>query len=368
MKKLIIAFVTCFVIIGGYFLFYGIDDSNVIGIQITEDGASRSELKIFYFSLRSDAEKFFKDKNIGKYFLFTKKDGKAEKWFKDLNGLLDLDGSKTIAFLARGDNLASARATAFVKSNELEKISQSSKEMTTKKTSDSKSNFVVHNTYSKEEAHYILMLDYCIGFMDEDFNKFVYSIIKQHPYSYDFYKKNILQINAEVHEKLLVPNIRRENLNYYEIDAATEKYATHTYLLMKKVYLQRNNLNEEEIKDIKKEYDVSKGKLDIVIKEFKNIMAEPAVQVVPNIIRKDASGKITKEDGYSLLNSAVKLREGLYLEYDSQRTINGSIYYLYTKKDDNMTYGAYCVNIETGELYSCSMAMKLRPLALETKG
>lgn len=365
MKKIIIALVTICVIVGGYFLIFGVDDNDVIGIRITEDGAMRAEMKCYYFPLRSEAEKFFKEKNIGKYFLFTKKDGKAETWFRDLKGLLDLDGSKTVVFITKGNNLASEQATDFIKRIGLDKIAQSSKEINIKKSSQNdKSNFVVHDTYSKEEAKYILMLSMFSSLMDEDFNKFVYSINKQHPYSYDYYRVNILQGYSILNEKLIVPNIRRANLNYYEIDEAVKKYSKDTLVLVNKVYAQRDNLSEDEISSLKKEYDDSKRNFDQIIHKFKNIMTEPAAEIEKVIAGRDASGKITQEHGYNLLNSAVKLSQGIYLKYDSTRTINGRDYYLYCVAGDVVaTSRAYCVDIVTGELYSCSTAMKLKPLA-----
>lgn len=365
MKKIILAFVAICVIIGGYFLFFGVDDSNVIGIRITEDGAMRSEVKLYYFPLRSDAEKFFKEKNIGKYFLFTKKDGKAEAWFRNLNGLLDLDGSKTVVFLSKGNNLASEQASNFIKGIELEKIAQSSKEINIKKLSENdKSNFVVHDSYSKEEAKYILMLSMFSSLMDEDFNKFVYSINMQHPYSYDYYRVNILKGYSVLNEKLIIPNIRRVNLNYYEIDEAVKKYSKDTLVLVNKVYAQRDNLSQDEISNLKKEYEDSKRNFDQIINRFKNIMQEPAAEIENGLASRDASDKITQEYGYNLLNAAVKLSQGLYLKYDSKRTINGRDYYLYVVTGDVVASSrAYCVDIDTGELYSCSTAMKLKPLA-----
>lgn len=103
--------------------YFTMDDPNVIGLQITEQGVISAEFKISYFPLRSEAEKYYKEKNIEKYYLFIKNDEKAEVWFKNLKGYLEPDGSKTVGFLAdQTSTTASDKGIEFLKNSKLQKI------------------------------------------------------------------------------------------------------------------------------------------------------------------------------------------------------------------------------------------------------
>jgi len=52
---------------------------------------------------------------------------------------------------------------------------------------------------------------------------------------------------------------------------------------------------------------------------------------------------------------------GLHVLYDSKRVINKNIYYLYTLNMDGYTLDdiAYCVNVDSGKLFKCSIDMVL---------
>jgi len=68
--------------------------------------------------------------------------------------------------------------------------------------------------------------------------------------------------------------------------------------------------------------------------------------------------KISKEMGLKIVTSRVV---GLHVLYDSKRVINKNIYYLYTLNTDGYTLDdiAYCVNVDSGKLFKCSIDMVL---------
>ena len=68
--------------------------------------------------------------------------------------------------------------------------------------------------------------------------------------------------------------------------------------------------------------------------------------------------KISKEMGLKIVTSRVV---GLHVLYDSKRVINKNIYYLYTLNTDGYTVDdiAYCVNVDSGKLFKCSIDMVL---------
>ncbi|MCB2295707.1 hypothetical protein LGK95_19715 [Clostridium algoriphilum] len=68
--------------------------------------------------------------------------------------------------------------------------------------------------------------------------------------------------------------------------------------------------------------------------------------------------KISKEMGLKIVTSRVV---GFHVLYDSKRVINKNIYYLYTLNTDGYTLDdiAYCVNVDSGKLFKCSIDMVL---------
>ncbi len=71
-----------------------------------------------------------------------------------------------------------------------------------------------------------------------------------------------------------------------------------------------------------------------------------------------SNSKISKEMGLKIVTSRVV---GLHVLYDSKRVINKNIYYLYTLNTDGYTLDdiAYCVNVDSGKLFKCSIDMVL---------
>ncbi|MCB2295999.1 hypothetical protein LGK95_21335 [Clostridium algoriphilum] len=65
--------------------------------------------------------------------------------------------------------------------------------------------------------------------------------------------------------------------------------------------------------------------------------------------------KISKEKGLEIIKSKVKLEPGLHILYDSERNIKGENYHLYTLNTNEYTYDeyAYCVDVNSGELFKC---------------
>ncbi|MBU3142002.1 hypothetical protein [Clostridium sp. CF012] len=73
---------------------------------------------------------------------------------------------------------------------------------------------------------------------------------------------------------------------------------------------------------------------------------------------------ISKEKGLEIVTSKVKIEVNLQVLYDSQRDINEKTYYLYTLNTDGYTLEdfAYCVDVNSGELFKCSIDMVLSPI------
>ncbi|MBU3161233.1 hypothetical protein KPL37_16055 [Clostridium frigoris] len=68
--------------------------------------------------------------------------------------------------------------------------------------------------------------------------------------------------------------------------------------------------------------------------------------------------KISKEMGLKIVTSKIV---GLHVLYDSKKVIKKNTYYLYTINTDGYTLDdvAYCVNVDTGNLFKCSIDMIL---------
>jgi len=68
--------------------------------------------------------------------------------------------------------------------------------------------------------------------------------------------------------------------------------------------------------------------------------------------------KISKEMGLKIVTSKIV---GLHVLYDSKIVIKKNTYYLYTINTDGYTLDdvAYCVNVDTGKLFKCSIDMVL---------
>jgi hypothetical protein len=271
MKRFIVLLLLCFLIVGCSM----IDDPNVIGIQIIEDGTISEELKILYFPLRSDAEKYYDKNNIGKYYLFISTDNKAEEWFKNFNGLLDTDGSKTVSFLSDNNLTAPEKVIAFIDNAKLAKIKQVDKE-TQITEQEEKNNFVIHDTYSKEESTYITMLNLYKDTMNNDFYKFAYSIEKRDSNSYDNYRKDIEDSFDFQQHKLNPPSKKRENIDYSEIDKMVDEFTYETMLIVNDLYKQKNNLSKDDISNYKQKYNKIQDKLNQVIDNLNRITSEPA--------------------------------------------------------------------------------------------
>lgn len=74
--------------------------------------------------------------------------------------------------------------------------------------------------------------------------------------------------------------------------------------------------------------------------------------------------KISKEKGLEIVKSKVKIEANLQVLYDSERDIKEKTYYLYTLNTDEYTIEdfAYCVDINSGELFKCSLDLVLSPI------
>ncbi|MBU3126332.1 hypothetical protein [Clostridium tagluense] len=74
--------------------------------------------------------------------------------------------------------------------------------------------------------------------------------------------------------------------------------------------------------------------------------------------------KVSKETGLEIVTSKVKIEPNLKVLYDSQRNIKEKIYYLYTLNTEEYTLEdvAYCVDVNSGELFKCSIDMSLSPI------
>ncbi|GEM_PF-3461764 len=73
--------------------------------------------------------------------------------------------------------------------------------------------------------------------------------------------------------------------------------------------------------------------------------------------------KISKEKGLKIVISKIKLEPGLHILYDSERSIKGENYHLYTVNTDEYTVDeyAYCVDVNSGKLFKCLKDMTLLP-------
>lgn len=71
--------------------------------------------------------------------------------------------------------------------------------------------------------------------------------------------------------------------------------------------------------------------------------------------------KISKQQGLKIVNVKVKIEAGIQVLYDSERVIKDKVYYLYTLNTDQDTLDdfAYCVDVNSGELFKCSTDMIL---------
>ena len=74
--------------------------------------------------------------------------------------------------------------------------------------------------------------------------------------------------------------------------------------------------------------------------------------------------RISKEMGLNIVIAKVKIDAGLHILYDSERVINEKKYYLYTLNTDEYTLEdfSYCVNVDTGEVFKCSINIVLSPI------
>jgi len=74
--------------------------------------------------------------------------------------------------------------------------------------------------------------------------------------------------------------------------------------------------------------------------------------------------KISVQQGLESVTAKVKIEADLHLLYDSERVIKDKTYYLYTLNTDKDTLDdfAYCVDVNSSELFKCSIDMILSAL------
>ena len=85
------------------------------------------------------------------------------------------------------------------------------------------------------------------------------------------------------------------------------------------------------------------------------------VSTVDNNSGETSKYNITKEQGLKIVTSKVNIAQGLQVLYDSERVIKENTYHLYTLNTDEDTLEdvAYCVNVNSGKLFKCSIDMAL---------
>ncbi len=75
------------------------------------------------------------------------------------------------------------------------------------------------------------------------------------------------------------------------------------------------------------------------------------------------SNLISKDYALEILKSKIKLIDGQFIGFESQREILGNNYYLFTIYNEYSTEAAYCIDVNTGEVFKCDQEMNLTPLA-----
>ena len=118
------------------------------------------------------------------------------------------------------------------------------------------------------------------------------------------------------------------------------------------------------------EFTDKRKNIEFSMEMFKDALAGANNQAVAKINERKANGFNRKNSnliskGYALeiLKSKIKLIDGQFIGFESQREILGNNYYLFTIYNEYSTEAAYCIDVNTGEVFKCDQEMNLTPLA-----